>query len=150
MTLRDMIFWAACVASLVASAGAVAEDESFETDRGDRVVKRHLSVAMGGITTVAAVSDPLAADCSSIGSANVRVLRAPAYGEIAIARTWLRYNSASKDLDARCVGKRLRGLTILYRASPGYRGSDVLEYEANRSNGHLTRQTVILYIPELR
>jgi len=76
------------------------------------------------------------ARCRSTGYAKVIILKPPKYGKISVRKggKYVIPKQVTFGKAGKCVGKRIRGVGLYYRANPGFRGTDKIVYKARAAN----------------
>ena len=74
--------------------------------------------------------------CRSTGYAKVVIVTQPKYGRISTrrGRTFAIPRRVAAGKAGKCVGKRIRGVAVYYRAKSGFRGTDMIRYKARPAN----------------
>jgi hypothetical protein len=74
-------------------------------------------------------------DCSSQGLIEIRTTKEPAHGTVEVVPGEGFVSFESESMRARCGLKKLRGLSVNYKSSAGYVGSDEFDVMALYPNG---------------
>lgn len=82
-------------------------------------------------------------DCSSGPLPTVRVLTPPKHGELSVRSGTLKAGRI-----ARCPKLAPKAQGIVYKASPGYTGSDEVSYEVRSASGQVEAHTVRITVKE--
>ena len=88
----------------------------------------------------------LAADCSPISIPMITVSQAPTKGTITfvpVGDTTVQFS-----LSGKCVGRRVPGVAVFYKANPGQIGPDVFTVAANAGKRQLATRTIPVEIAQ--
>lgn len=94
----------------------------------------HLTAAAGARVHVVGVLD-LAADCSSLGEATMRLASAPVHGGVSIEHGLFHSNYPVGNQRYACNLTPTPGVTAFYRSEPGYVGEDEFALEVFTPDG---------------
>jgi hypothetical protein len=128
-----MCTYVVTVAALALAAFASSAMAQEQEDEQKRVMRegvtrneftRHVASGRSVVLNFVHSINP---DCSSAGDPDVRLVKAPEHGVVAIVSGEGFANYAKDNVRAKCNGKRVHGVNVSYKSSPGYTGTDAFE-----------------------
>jgi len=83
-------------------------------------------------------------DCSSGSLVDVRVVKPPANGEVTFQEVRTQAEFQKDHVRARCNGKPVDAVKVLYRSHESFTGTDRMQIEVDYKNGRVRRYSVVI------
>ncbi len=99
---------------------------------------------LNGNETIVVQPNIVKADCTSDILPDVRVVGQPANGAVRMENGIVTVNRVANDARAHCNGKKVDGISVFYRANPGFVGVERIILKTDFRDGNVTELVVLV------
>ena len=123
----------------LAAAAVLALTFAADAAMPVRTISSNQKVVPSGNSLILAQINSIKPNCSSAGNASVSLLGGPSHGRFATQQVRTRTRYPANNPRAKCNGRAVPGLRLIYTPNPGYRGADVVQFQIVYPNGTADR-----------